>query len=92
MVVAYSLAPSSAFAIVLRQSNGTLTQLPGMTSPPNPLPQPIAKELVPGTPMYGVALPALSAHTTYAVQYRDVVSYCGRTFTNYYAMGPFTTK
>jgi hypothetical protein len=91
MVVAYSLSPAAAFPIDITPAGGTQIQAGSMTSPPKPLPTPIAKELVPGTPMYGVTLPPLAAHTTYAVAYRDVVSFCGRTFTNLYKMGSFTT-
>jgi hypothetical protein len=91
MVVAYSLSPAAAFQIDIVSAGGSPIQVGGMTSPPNPLPKPIAKELVPGTPMYGAALPPLAAHTTYAVAYRDVTSYCGRSSVNLYKMGSFTT-
>jgi hypothetical protein len=92
MVVAYSLSPATAFAIDITSGGGTQIQSGSMTSPPNPLPTPIAKEIAPGTPMYGVSLPPLATHTTYTVNYRDVVSFCGRTFTNLYKMGSFTTQ
>ncbi len=92
MVVAYSLPPASAFPITVTPHGAAAIQLSGMKPPPKPLPQPIAKELVPGTPMYGVALPHLQAHTEYAVAYRDTVSYCGRSFVNNYNMGSFTTE
>lgn len=92
MVVAYSKPPASAFPIEITPNGGNAIQLGGMHSPPNPLPTPIAKELVPGTPMYGVTLPALASHTTYATSYRDSVSYCGHTSVNLYKMGSFSTK
>jgi hypothetical protein len=85
-------APAMVFAIDITSGGGTQIQGGSMTSPPNPLPTPIAKEIAPGTPMYGVSLPPLATHTTYTVNYRDVVSFCGRTFTNLYKMGSFTTQ
>lgn len=91
MVVAYSLSPAAAFPIDITPTGGTQIQAGGMTGPPKPLPTPIAKELVPGTPMYGVALPPLAAHTTFTVAYRDIISFCGRTSISLYKMGSFTT-
>lgn len=91
MVVAYSQPPSSAFPIVITRIGGSTTQLGGMHAPPSPLPTPIAKVLVPGTPMYGVSLPALKPATSYATSYRDTTSYCGHTSVNLYNMGTFRT-
>ncbi|HKU81548.1 MAG TPA: hypothetical protein VJP76_05195 [Candidatus Tumulicola sp.] len=92
MVVAYGQSPTSAFPIILTPGGGSGIQLGGMHSPPNPLPTPIAKELVPGMPTYGVSLPALSPATTYSTSYKDTTSYCGQSSVNYYRMGSFTTK
>lgn len=92
MVVAYSLPPASASPIILSPNGGQAVQLGGMRKPPNPLPTPIAKEVVPMTPMYGVALPALKARTTYGVSYQIAGSYCGHSYVNNYNMGSFKTR
>lgn len=92
MVVAYSLSPASAAPIVLTPKGGHAIQLGGMRSPPNPLPTPIATELVRGTPRYGVALPALTPSTTYTASYQNTSSYCGRSAVNAYKMGSFKTR
>ena len=92
LVVAYALSPYTAFPVVITPRGGAHIQLPGFAAPPHPLPQPMAKEITPGAPLYGIALPSLQSHTAYSVAYRDTVSYCGRTFVNYYNMGSFTTK
>jgi len=91
MVVAYSQSPSSAFPIVITPNGGTSIRLGVMHAPPSPLPTPIAKELTPGMPMYGVALPALAPATTYATFYQDTSSYCGHSSVNLYKMGTFKT-
>ena len=92
MVVAYSASPYSAFPITITPLGGSAIQLSGMRPPPKPLPQPIAKELKPGTPMYGITLPTLLSNVKYSVAYKDSVSYCGRTYVNNYNMGSFTTQ
>jgi hypothetical protein len=92
LVVAYGLSPYAAFPITITPQGGSAIQLASMRPPPNPLPQPLAKELKPGTPMYGVTLPTLLSHVKYSVAYKDTVSYCGRTFVNNYNMGSFTTQ
>jgi hypothetical protein len=92
LVVAYSLSAATAFPLTLTPHGGSAIQLTGMKAPPKPLPAPIAAELVPGTPMYGVALPTLQGHTNYAVGYRYTVNYCSRKFVYNYTMGGFTTE
>ena len=92
LVVAYSNASGPLKTIEITPQNGAMIDLGGLLPPPNPLPQPIAQELIPGTPMWSVTLPSLAPHTGYTVGYHFTNTYCGHSETFTTPMGGFTTQ
>ena len=92
LVVAYSASSGPLKTIEITPQNGAMIALGSLQPPPNPLPQPIAQELIPGTPMWSVALPPLQPHTGYSVGYHFTNTYCGHSETFTTAMGVFTTQ
>jgi hypothetical protein len=93
IVVAYPAAPADAQTITITPKGEAAVALGPMGAAPTQIPSPHAKVLPGQGVEYGVSLPALKAHTTYAVNYRYASSanLCGSSTTTNTYMGNFTT-
>jgi hypothetical protein len=94
IVVAYPAAPELAQTITITSAHGGTVALGPLGAAPKTIPTPHAKVLPGQGAEYGVTLPALTADTTYTVNYRfaNTANACGQSTTTNDLMGTFTTQ